>query len=105
MSQTELDRKRDQTEREIQAIKDVLNYRVAVKKAVEKGLPPPVFNLDVNFMMNEEMNQEQLQRQLEQLQEKENLLLRGNFLLVLGGFNINFSLSFSSPTGSTTLNW
>jgi hypothetical protein len=75
MNQAEL----DNMKREIQAAKDVLNYRVAVKKAVEKGLPPPVLNLDDNFLMYEEMSQEGLERKLEQLQEEKNLLLRGNF--------------------------
>eukprot|EP01039_Chlorochromonas_danica_P011205 gene11205-12497_t len=67
--------------KEIQAIKDVLNYRVAMKKAVEKGLLPlPALTLDDSFLMYEEMDQERLHRQLEQLQEKENLILRGVML-------------------------
>eukprot|EP01039_Chlorochromonas_danica_P007894 gene7894-8707_t len=60
--------------REIQAIKDVLNYRVAMRKAKEKGLPAPaVLTLDENFQMYEDMTQEQLQEEKTQLQ---NLLLK-----------------------------
>ncbi len=46
----------DNVKREIQAIKDVLNYRVALKKAMEKGLPAPVLALDANFLMYEDMD-------------------------------------------------
>jgi hypothetical protein len=69
----------DHVKREIQAIEDVLNYRVAMKKAMENGLPAPVLALDTNFLMYEDMTSEQLKRTLEQLLEKENLLLRGIF--------------------------
>lgn len=75
MNQVEI----ESIKRKIQAIVDVLNYRVAVEDAVEKGLPAPVLNLDTNFLMYKKMSDEQLQRQIEQLQEKENLLLRGSF--------------------------
>jgi len=75
---------------EIQAIKDVLNYHVAVEMAVENGQPAPVLNLDSKFLMYKKMSPEQLQeekRQLQeekrQLQEKEILLLKGIFPLVL----------------------
>jgi hypothetical protein len=67
----------DHVKREIQAIKDVLNYRAAMKKAVENG--PPVLALDTNFLMYEDMTSEELKRKSDQLQEKENLLLRGIF--------------------------
>lgn len=78
MSQTEI----DSIKRKIQAIEDALNYHVDVKEALEKGQPaPPMINLDREFRMYKEMSQEELKRKLEQLQEKENLLLRGNFFL------------------------
>ena len=77
MNRGGIDREIDRVKRKIQASEDVLNYRAAKKKATENKLPAPVLNLDVNFLMYEDMLQEQLQRQLEQLQEKENLLLRG----------------------------
>lgn len=75
MNQVEI----ESIKRKIQAIVDVLNYRVAVEDAVEKGLPAPVLNVDTNFLMYKRMSDDQLQRQIEQLQEEKNLLLRGSF--------------------------
>jgi len=57
-------------EQEIQAIKDVLNYHVAVRKALVNGLPAPVLNLDSKFLMYEDMSPEQLQEEKRQLQEE-----------------------------------
>lgn len=80
----------DSIKKKVQAVEDVLNYRVGIRKAKEKGLSPPVLNLDSKHLMYEEMSPEQLQEQLRQLQEqlrqlqeKEILLLRGNLCLVL----------------------
>ncbi len=63
--------------REIQAIKDVLNYQFDVKEAFEKKTDdPPIINLDKEFRFYKMMNQDQF---MKQLLEKQNLLLRGNF--------------------------
>lgn len=73
--------------REIQAIKDVLNYQFDVKEALEKKIdPPPIINLDKEFRFYKMMAQDEL---MKQLLEKQNLLLRGNF---------SFHTAFPFPT-------
>lgn len=92
--------------KDIQAIKDVLNYHVDVKEALEKGLlAPPVINLERDFRMYKEMSQEGLERKLEQLQEEKNLLLRGNFCWFYVISTLIPFLFIISSSCSSTFNW
>ena len=73
MNQTEI----DNLEREIQAIKDVLNYRVAMEDALVKGLPTPELKLEASHLMYKTMSTEVL---VSDLGMSKSLLLRGKFI-------------------------
>jgi hypothetical protein len=69
----------DKVKGEIKAIKNVLNFWAAEIRALERNLPVPVLDLDSKFLLYDDLSQEELIKHMDKLQEKENLLLRGNF--------------------------
>lgn len=79
----------------------MLNYRVAMKKTMEKGLSAPALTLDAGFLMYEEMSSEHLQEEKRQLQE---LLLRGIFSLsFMFIFKINFLFTLFISSSSCSV--